>query len=99
MAEVMRSRLPSSVTTAATASPGSAVERQFYDLNRVEDIEGDCVVQRKYTDHPDLLFRNAVMQRSKGEYNGFLLKDQLAVEQAVNHGATPLEDADLDVTL
>ena len=55
-----------------------------------------CVVYPKYTDHPDVLFKAAVLQRSKRDKHLFLLKDQLSVEQAVNNGATRLADTDLD---
>ena len=55
-----------------------------------------CVVYPKYTDHPDVLFKTAVLQRSKRDKHLFLLKDQLSVEQAVNNGATRLADTDLD---
>ena len=55
-----------------------------------------CVVYPKYTDHPEVLFKTAVLQRSKRDKHLFLLKDQLSVEQAVNNGATRLADTDLD---
>ena len=55
-----------------------------------------CVVYPKYTDHPDVLFKTAVLQRSKRDKHLFLLKDRLSVEQAVNNGATRLADTDLD---
>ena len=55
-----------------------------------------CVVYPKYTDHPDVLFKAAVLQRSKRDKHLFLLKDQLSVEQAVNNGATRLADTDMD---
>jgi len=54
-----------------------------------------CVVYPKYTDHPDVLFKAAVLQRSKRDKHLFLLKDQLSVEQAVNNGATRLADTDM----
>ena len=55
-----------------------------------------CVVYPKYTDHPDVLFKAAVLQRSKRDKHLFLLKDRLSVEQAVNNGAKRLADTDLD---
>jgi hypothetical protein len=55
-----------------------------------------CVVYPKYTDHPDVLFKAAVLQRSKRDKHLFLLKDRFSVEQAVNNGATRLADTDLD---
>ena len=55
-----------------------------------------CVVYPKYTDHPDVLFKTAVLQRSKRDKHLFLLKDRLSVEQAVNNGATRLADTNMD---
>ena len=55
-----------------------------------------CVVYPKYTDHPDVLFKAAILQRSKRDKHLFLLKDQLSVEQAVNNGAIRLADTDMD---
>lgn len=55
-----------------------------------------CVVYPKYTDHPDVLFKTAVLQRSKRDKHLFLLKDQLSVEQAVNNGAKRLADTDME---
>lgn len=57
------------------------------------DVSG---VKRKYTDHPDVLFKASVLQRERADYNVFLMKDEISVEQAVNNGATRL--ADVDVT-
>ena len=54
-----------------------------------------CVVYPKYTDHPDVLFKAAVLQRSKRDKHLFLLKDRFSVEQAVNNGATRLADTDM----
>lgn len=71
----------------------------FYELSVVDDIEEFCVVKQKYSEHPDMLFRNAVVQRSHGDHNVFLLKDQLSVEQAVNHGAQRLSEADVELPL
>lgn len=86
--------------------PGDAFEDveafladHFFEFNVVDDPEAFCVVKQKYTDHPDLLFRNAVVQRSVGNHNVFLLKDQLAVEQALNQNATRLADTDIELTL
>ena len=72
------------------------LEDRFFELTVVDDVEPFCVVKRKYTDHPDVLFKASVLQRERADYNVFLMKDELAVEQAVNNGATRL--ADVDVT-
>lgn len=66
-----------------------------YSLREVADLERYTVVVRKYTAHPENIFKEAVDQRSRDGYNCFLLKDQAAVASAVEQGATRLRDADV----
>lgn len=73
------------------------LEDRFFELAVVDDVEPFCVVKRKYTDHPDVLFKASVLQRKKQDYTVFLMKDQLSVEQAVNNGATPLSETDIEI--
>lgn len=70
---------------------------QFYEPMVVDDLERFCVVHRKYAEHPDVLFKASVLQRTQGDYHVFLMKDQLSVEQAVNSGADRLGAADVDM--
>ena len=69
----------------------------FYELKVVENVEPFTVVKRRYSEHPELLSRNAVDRWPQGDYHVFVLKDQLAVEQAVNHGAKRLSEADFEL--
>lgn len=75
------------------------LEDHFYEPRIVDDPEEFCVVHRKYAEHPDVLFKASVLQRSTGDHHVFLMKDQLSVEQAVNNGATRLVDAEIDYSL
>ena len=75
------------------------LEEHFYEPVVVEEVEPFCVVKRKYTDHPDILFKTAVAKQSTGDHTVFLLKDQLSVEQAVEQGATQLSDTDINFSL
>lgn len=61
-----------------------------YGLTVVDATEGFAVVVKKYTNHPENIFKESVIRRSVNGYNCFLVKDQDAVEQAVNEGAVPL---------
>lgn len=63
----------------------------------VEDVEPFAVLKRKYTDHPDSLFRDAVYHRSRGNFNCFVMKSHEAAERAVDRGAIPLEARDLEL--
>jgi hypothetical protein len=69
----------------------------FYELEVVDDIKEFCVARRKYSDHPKLLFRNAVDVRSRGEYKIFVMKDELGVEQALMHEPQRLMESDLEI--
>lgn len=72
----------------------ATVADYYYELTVVDDLEPFTVVMRKYSDHPTFLFRNAVIQESRGDYNLFVMKDKLSVEQAVIQGAERVEAVD-----
>jgi hypothetical protein len=74
------------------------LERNGYALVEQEP-EPFVVLKRKYTDHPDVLFESAVLQRDLGNFNAFLLADRDAVEEAVAAGARRLTDTDRSVSL
>jgi len=65
----------------------------FYTLNVVEDPEPYCVVMDRNDDHSNIL-RNTVVKFERGQHNVFLLKDQLSVDQAIEHGATRVTESD-----
>jgi predicted transcriptional regulator len=73
------------------------LEDHFLEVTVVDDLEQFCIVKRKYTDHSDVLFKASVLKHTQQNYNVFLMKDQLSVEQAVNNGATRLKDTDLNI--
>lgn len=68
---------------------------QGYDLVVVETPTKFVVVVKKYTAHPENIFKDSVVQRSANGYNCFLLTDQYAVAEAISQGATRFSDADL----
>ena len=61
----------------------------------VTALEEFAVVVRKYTAHPENIFKASVLQRSVNDYNCFLLTEQTAVDQAVTQGATRLTETSL----
>jgi len=63
----------------------------------IEDPEPFAVVKRKYTNHPDALFKDAVYQRGLGKFNCFVMKTREAAERAVERGARPLAEMDLEL--
>lgn len=66
-----------------------------FSLVPTDEIEEFVAVKRQYTDHPDVLFTESVIERSGGGYNFFLMKSPAAVERATKSGATPLVATDL----
>ena len=67
-----------------------------YGLVVVDPLEEFAVVVRKYTAHPEGIFKRAVIQRSVDKYNCFLLTDRDAVERAVKQDATRLTTTDVE---
>lgn len=87
------------VPAAALTEVQAFLEDCFVELAVVDDVEPFCDVKRKYTDHPDVLFKASVLEREKQDSTVFLMTDQLSVEQAVNNGATRVADTDLEIEL
>lgn len=70
-----------------------------YELTVVDAFEPYTVVVRKYSEHPENVFKAAVIQRSTDDYNAFVLRDKRSVALAVKQGATRLVDTDVEVSL
>jgi len=66
----------------------------FYELKIADEPPDYCVVQDKQVDSSDIL-RNSVENQRRGNYEIYLMKDEISVRQAIEKGATPLEKADL----
>jgi hypothetical protein len=67
-----------------------------YGLVVVDVLPEFVVVFKKYTDHPENIFKTSVIQRSVDGYNCFLLTDRDAVDRAVDAGATRLPETGLE---
>lgn len=70
------------------------LEDNQYRPIRVEDIEEFAVVKEQYTEHADIL-RNSVIHWNQDGYNLFVMQSPRAVEEAVERGATRIEETDL----
>lgn len=70
------------------------LEENHYNPIRVDNIEEFVVVKEQYTEHTEIL-RNSVMNWSRDGYNFFVMESHQAVEEAVEQGATRLEETDL----
>lgn len=66
-----------------------------YGLVHVETLSEFVVVVKKYTKHPEDIFKKSVMQRSADGYNCFLMTDQEAVERAIQEEAIGLMETDI----
>lgn len=69
----------------------------YYELKLVDNTEEFCVVMQRCNEYPKPLFRNAVLMDSRGDYKLFVLKDKVAVEQAILHGAKPISETSLNI--
>ena len=74
----------------------SFIEEYGYGLVVINVIEPFIVVVKKYTAHPDNIFKSSVIQRTVNGYNCFLLTDQAPVKEAVQNGAARLTETDLE---
>lgn len=70
-----------------------------YEVTVVEDPARFAVAVRKYTDHPEPVFEETVLEIDAGEYNVFVLATLDAVERAVERGATGLWATSLQLRL
>jgi methyltransferase-like protein len=70
------------------------LEQNHYNPIRVDNIEEYAVVKEQYTEHKEIL-RNSVMNWSRDGYNFFVMESPRAVEEAVEQGATRLEESNL----
>lgn len=66
-----------------------------FSLIDVLDVEEFVVAKRKYTDHPDVLFKQSIVRTSAMDYNLFLMQDEDAVEHAITNGAIPISALDV----
>lgn len=67
-----------------------------YGLVVIDAVAEFVVVVKKYTDHPENIFKQSVIHRSVDGYNGFLMTDQAAVDRATREGAIRLTETDLE---
>jgi len=67
-----------------------------YGLVVIDAVAEFVVVVKKYTDHPENIFKGSVIHRSVDGYNGFLMTDQAAVDRATREGAIRLTETDLE---
>ncbi|MFB6104636.1 MAG: hypothetical protein ABEJ57_06075 [Halobacteriaceae archaeon] len=75
------------------------LEGRGYHLREVEDPAALAVVVRKFTDHPEVVFDESVIQTGVNRFNVFLMKDRASADRAIAAGARPLSDTDLTLTL
>jgi hypothetical protein len=71
---------------------------EYIELVVADELEPYCVVKDKYTEHADIL-RDSVLSWERDGQLFFLMKDDLSVKEAIEQGATPVEETDLVVGL
>ncbi len=74
------------------------LENAYYDPVIVTDLEPYCVVIDKYDEHAEILKQSvATWERQRKRF--FLMKDDLAVKEAIGRGAEHISDTDFVVGL
>ena len=73
----------------------AVLERAGKTPRPLERFDDYVVAKKKYTDHPDVLFKRSVLRDDDGGYNLFLMQDRAAVDAAVTSGGVPLGDTQL----
>jgi hypothetical protein len=63
-----------------------------YSLAIIDAVREFAVVVKKYTEHPENIFKGSVIHRSVDGYNAFLMTDQAAVDRAIREGAIRLSN-------
>jgi hypothetical protein len=74
------------------------LEDAYYEPVVVTDLDPYCVVIDKYDEHADILKQSVATWDRQGK-RFFLMKDDLAVQEAVERGAEHISDTDLVVGL
>lgn len=74
------------------------LEDAYFDPVVVTDLEPYCVVIDKYDEHAAILKRSVVTWERQGR-RFFLMKDELAVKEALERGATRISETDFVVGL
>lgn len=69
------------------------LEDEYYDPVVVEDLEPYCVVKEQYTEHAEIL-KQSVLNWERRGHLFFLMETELAVKEAVERGATPIEETE-----
>jgi hypothetical protein len=69
------------------------LEEQYFDPVVVEDLKQFSVVKEKYTEYSEIL-KNSVANWERRNHRFFLMKDELSTKEAVEQGATKIEDTD-----
>lgn len=71
---------------------------EYFDPVVVDDLEPYCVVKEQYTEHAAIL-RNSVLKWERDGQMFFLMKDENAVQLALERGATLIEETSYVVGL
>lgn len=74
------------------------LEDAYLDPVVVTDLEPYCVLIDKYDEHAEILKRSVATWERQGR-RLFLMKDELAVKEALEHGATRISETDFVVGL
>jgi hypothetical protein len=86
------------VPAAEFDTVSNRLEDAYFEPAVVTELEPYCVVIDKYDEHAEIL-KNSVANWERGGKRFFLMKDDLAVKEAVERGATLISETDFVVGL
>lgn len=66
---------------------------EYVELSVVDDLEAFCVVKEQYTEHAEIL-KQSVEHWERRSHLFFIMKDDLAVREAVERGGQRLEETE-----
>ncbi|OUJ19464.1 hypothetical protein AMET1_0134 [Methanonatronarchaeum thermophilum] len=73
------------------------LNEHYYRPQITHELTPYCVGKERYTKHASIL-KNSVSQRMIQDYNIFLMKDSFSVEKAIQDGATPVKELEIERT-
>jgi len=86
------------VPAAEFDTVSNRLEDAYFEPAVVTELEPYCVVIDKYDEHAEIL-KNSVANWERSGKRFFLIKDDLAVKEAVERGATRISETDFVVGL
>lgn len=84
------------VDEADFSSVRETLEQYYFEPIVVTEFGPFCVVKEQYTEHAEIL-RKSVMNWERRGHHFFVMKDERSVAEAIEYGATPIDETEFVV--